>query len=510
MVGVVKDQEEEILGRAYDARLIKRLLTYLTPYRAALGGSATLLLFVSGLEILRPYLLKVAIDSYIVPGSLKGLWGIALLYLGILALESGVRYGQLFLMQWTGERVVADLRFEIFRHLQRLPLRYFDRNPAGRIFTRVTSDVENLKDLFTSGLVSAVGDLLTAGAIVAAMLYLDLKLTLIAFTILPLLIAAVALFQQKARGAYRQIRHKVSRLNAFLQESLNGMGVIHAFGREKAMATRFAGLNAEHRKATLESLLYYALFYPAVEVIGAIGLGLIIWYGGGQVVRETLTLGTLVAFLEYLQRFFIPIRDLSDKYYVMQSAMASSERIFELLDEAPERDGIGDRISSFRGRVEFKDVWFAYQPGTDVLKGLSFTVQSGERVALVGATGAGKSTVVNLLTRLYEIERGAILVDGRDIRGLDLTALRRRIGLIPQDPFLFSESLAVNLRVGDGVSQEKAKQALEFVGALPIIERLPRGLDSRLTERGASLSMGERQLIGLARALAYAPDILIL
>ncbi len=510
MVGLPQAHEEEILGRAYDARLMRRLLRYLTPYRAVLAGSATLLLAISGLEVVRPYLLKVAIDSYIVPGHLHGLWGIALLYLGIVALASGVRYWQLFLMNWTGEQIVTDLRFEIFRHLHRLPLRYFDRNPAGRIFTRVTSDVENLKDLFTSGLVSAVGDLLTAGAIVAAMLYLDLKLSLIAFTILPLLIAAVVLFQEKARGAYRLIRQKVSRLNAFLQESLNGMGVIHAFGREETMATRFAGLNDEHREATLRSLLYYALFYPAVEVIGAVGLGLIIWYGGGQVVQEALTLGTLVAFLEYLQRFFIPIRDLSDKYYVMQSAMASSERIFELLDEAPEPDRTGDRISSLQGRIDFQNVWFAYRPGENILKGLSFTIQPGERVALVGATGAGKSTVVNLLTRLYEIERGTILVDGREIGGLDLTSLRRRIGLIPQDPFLFSESLAVNLRVGDGVSQEDANRALELVGALPMIERLPAGLASRLSERGASLSMGERQLIGLARALAYAPDILIL
>ncbi len=502
--------EEEVLGRVYDARLMRRLLRYLAPYRAILAGSAALLVVVSGLEVLRPYLIKVAIDNYIVPGHLDGLWGIALLYLGILALESGVRYWQLFLMNWTGERVVANLRFEIFQHLQRLPLRYFDRNATGRIFTRVTSDVENLKDLFTSGLVSAAGDFLTAGAIVAAMLYLDPKLSLIAFAVLPLLIAAVVLFQEKARGAYRLIRQKVSRLNTFLQESLNGMGVIHVFGREETMARRFAGLNAEHREANLRSLLYYAIFYPAVEVIGAIGLGLIIWYGGGQVVQETLTLGTLVAFLEYLQRLFVPIRDLSDKYYVMQSAMASSERIFELLDEAPEPDGTGDRISALRGGIDFHDVWFAYRPGEDILKGLSFTIQPGERVALVGATGAGKSTIVNLLTRLYEIDRGTIQVDGRDIRGLDLTALRRRIGLIPQDPFLFSESLGLNLRMGDGVTPEDAKRALEFVGALPIIERLPAGLDSRLTERGASLSMGERQLIGLARAFAYAPDILVL
>ncbi|MFQ5532740.1 MAG: ABC transporter ATP-binding protein, partial [Candidatus Methylomirabilales bacterium] len=510
MGAMVQKEEEEILGRAYDARLMKRLLTYLTPYRAALAGSGTLLLLASALEVVRPYLIKVAIDSYIIPARLQGLWGLALFYLGVLALEGGVRYGQLFLMHWTGQRIMADLRLEIFRHLKHLPLRYFDRNPAGRIFTRLTSDVENLKELFTSGLVSALGDLLTACAIVAAMLYLDLKLTLIAFAILPLLIAAVMLFQEKARGAYRLIRQKLSILNAFLQESLNGMGVIQAFGREDAMATRFARVNAEHRDATLRSLLYYAVFYPAVEVIGAVGLGLIIWYGGGQVVREALTLGTLVAFLEYLHRFFTPIKDLSEKYYIMQSAMASSERIFELLDERPESDGNGDRISALRGAVEFKEVWFAYRPGEHVLKGLSFSIQPGERVALVGATGAGKSTVVNLLTRLYEIDRGAILVDEQDIRRLDLIALRRRIGLIPQDPFLFSESLARNLRVGDGVSQEAMKRALEFAGALPVIERLPAGLESRLTERGASLSMGERQLIGLARAVMYSPDILIL
>lgn len=510
MATVVRHDEEEIVGRAYDARLMRRLLTYLSPYRGVVAGSAALLIIGSGFEVLRPYLLKVAIDNYIVPAHLNGLWGLALLYLGVLALEGGVRYGQLIFTQWTGERVTADIRLEIFRHLKHLPLRYFDRNPAGRIFTRVTSDVENLKELFTSGLVSAIGDLLTAAAIVAAMLYLDVKLTLIAFTILPLLIVVVVLFQQKARGAYRLIRQKVSRLNAFLQESLNGMEVIQAFGREKAMARRFAGINAEHREATLLALLYYALFYPAVEVVAAVGIGLIIWYGGGQVVQDALTLGTLVAFLEYLQRFFSPIRDLSEKYYVMQSAMASSERIFDLLDEPAESDGNGYRVRALRGAIEFKDVWFAYRPGEHVLKGLSFTVEPGERVALVGATGAGKSTVVSLLTRLYEIERGAILVDGRDIRGLDLTALRRRIGLIPQDPFLFSESVATNLQVDHGVSAEQVERALDLAGASPVIARLPAGLESRLTERGASLSMGERQLIGLARALVYAPDILIL
>lgn len=510
MASVMRHDEEEVLGRAYDARLMKRLLRYLIPYRGIVAGSAGLLVVASGLEVLRPYLLKVAIDSYIVPARLEGIWGLALVYLGIVALEGGVRYGQLLLTHWTGQRVMADVRVEIFRHLKHLPLRYFDRNPAGRIFTRVTSDVENLKELFTSGLVSAVGDLLTAAAIVAAMLYLDLKLSLIAFTILPLLIAAVLLFQQKARGAYRLIRQKVSRLNAFLQESLNGMEVIQAFGREQAMASRFARINAGHREATLRALVYYAVFYPAVEVIGALGLGLIIWYGGGQVVREVMTLGVLVAFIEYLQRFFSPIRDLSEKYYVMQSAMASSERIFDLLDEPQESDENGYRMRALRGAVEFKDVWFAYRPGEHILKGLSFSVDPGERVALVGPTGAGKSTVVNLLARLYEIERGAILVDGRDIRGLDLTALRRRIGLIPQDPFLFSASLATNLQVGHGASVEEVNRALELAGAQRVIERLPNGLQSRLTERGASLSMGERQIIGLARALIYGPDILIL
>jgi ATP-binding cassette subfamily B protein len=510
MTGITAHEEETIVGRAYDARLVKRLLTYLIPYRAAVAGSGALLILTSGLEVVRPYLLKVAIDSYIVPGALQGLWGLALLYLFIVALEGAVRYGLLFLTQWTGQRIMVDLRLEIFRHLNRLSLRYFDRNPAGRIFTRVTSDVESVKELFTSGLVSAGGDLLTAGAIVAAMLYLDLKLSLITFAILPLLIAVVLLFQEKARATYRLIRQKLSRLNAFLQESLNGMGVIQAFGREAVMATRFARLNAEHREATLRSLLYYALFYPAVEVTAAVGLGLIVWYGGGQVVREGITLGVLVAFLEYLQRFFTPIKDLSEKYYIMQSAMASSERIFELLDETPEPDGNGHRVTALQGAIEFKDVWFAYRPGEHVLKGLSFAIQPGERVALVGATGAGKSTVVNLLTRLYEIERGAILADGQDIRELDLTALRRRIGLIPQDPFLFSESLGVNLRVDEGVDHETVTRSLELAGASSVVERLPAGLESRLTERGASLSMGERQLIGLARALAYAPDILIL
>jgi ATP-binding cassette subfamily B protein len=508
---MARQQDEEIPGKAYDARLVRRLLTYVGPYRGSLCLSVALLCVASALQILQPYLIKVAIDSHITPGQLTGLWGLALLFLAVLTAEGIIRYLQLYLMQWTGQRIMYDLRMEIFGHLHRLPLRYFDRNPGGRILTRVTSDVENLHELFTSGLVSAVGDVFMAGGIFAAMLILDFQLTLVAFAILPLLWFAVVLFQQKARGAYRLIRIKQSRLNAFLQEGLSGMSVIQALTQERGASRRFAAVSGEYRDAMVQSILYYAVFYPAVEVIAAAGLALIVWYGGGEVIQGALTLGVMVAFIEYLQRFFAPIKDLSEKYNIMQAAMASAERIFELLDTPPEVEGgKGRQVTRLKGGIEFRRVWFGYRPGEPVLKDLSFRVQPGERVALVGPTGAGKSTVVSLLNRLYEVERGAIVVDGFDIRDLDPESLRRRIGIILQDPFLFSESIGANLQVGDGISQERVERALRLTKATDFIARLPRGLETRLADRGSSLSGGERQLICFARALAYDPDILIL
>lgn len=504
--------EEEVLGKAYDAHLMRRLMTYILPYKAYLLLSAALLLFASGLQILQPYLLKVAIDRHIVKGALAGLGPLALLYLAILLAEHTFRALQFYLMRRFGQKIMADLRMVLFTHVQRLPFRYFDRNPVGRIMTRLTSDVENLNELFTSGLVAVFGDLLMLFSIAGAMVLLHLRLSLVAFAILPPLLFATVLFREKARASYRLVRMKLSHLNAFLQESLSGIRIIQATTSEAHRFHRFDGINQEHKEASLQAILSYALFYPAVELLATTAIALIIWYGGGEVLRGTLTLGTLVAFLEYIQRFFAPVKDLSEKYNILQAAMASSERIFELLDSPIERGWTtnGRKVGRLRGGIEFRNVWFAYEKNDYVLKDVSFTIAPGEQVALVGATGAGKSTVVSLLSRLYEPQRGRILLDGIDIRELELRSLRERIGFVLQEPFLFSGSIQENITLGRRASEERVQQAAKMAKAPAFLEKLKDHSRERVFERGSSLSMGERQLIALARALALDPDILIL
>jgi len=514
--------EEEALGKAYDGRLIRRLVRYVRPYRGLLALSALLLFCARGADIVQPYLLKLAIDGPIAQGSLGGLTHLSLLYIAALTAEFLFSYAQLYVLQLAGQRVMCDMRLEIFAHVQRLPVRYFDRNPVGRIFTRVTSDVENLHEMLTSGLVAVFGDLVMAAGILAAMLALDARLSLVTFAIFPVLSLASALYRRHAREAYRQVRAKQSKLNATLAENLQGMRIVQLFVREAESFRRFDAINREHRQANLRALHTYAIFYPAVEVIASVALALILWYGGGGVLAGGLSLGGLVAFLEYARRFFDPIKDLSEKYNIMQAAMASSERIFQLLDTPPEAAAVGNGIGNgneaaaappprLRGAVEFRNVWFAYEPGEPVLRDVTFAVAPGERVALVGATGAGKTSALNLLARFYEAERGQVLVDGRDVREYELEALRRRIGIVFQEPFLFSSSVERNVRLDrEDIGEEAARRAAGLVGADRFIQSLPGTFGEPVAERGASLSVGQRQLLAFARALAYDPDILIL
>ncbi len=515
--------EEEALGKAYDTRLMKRLLRYLGPYRWQVVGAVVMLVLASGLELVGPYLTAIAIDEAIPAGDMELVAALAGLYALALLLALGLSYVQTILTTWIGQKVMYDLRTEIFRHLQRLSLRFFDRNPVGRLMTRLTSDVEVLNEMFTSGVVTIFGDVFTLLFIVGVMLAMNWQLALVSFTVLPLVGIAALIFRKRVRQAYRDIRVRLARINAFLQERITGMSVVQLFGQEEREARRFHEVNFDHLRAHLRSITYYALFFPVIEILSAVALALIIWYGGVRVLEGTVTVGVVAAFLQYARRFYRPIQDLSEKYNVLQGAMASSERIFKLLDT---QSLVSDRPvtrappSPLRGRIEFRDVWFAYnkagfrddgRPPDWVLKGISFTVEPGERVAIVGHTGAGKTTIINLLMRFYDPQRGAILLDGVDIRELAQRELRSAIGLVLQDVYLFSGSARYNIRLGnERISDADIVAAARRVGAHRFIERLPAGYDEELGERGSSLSVGERQLLSFARALAYDPRVLIL
>jgi ATP-binding cassette subfamily B protein len=523
--------EEEVLGKAYDARLMRRLLRYLRPYKAQVLLALAAIISASVLQLAQPYLMKVAIDRYIARGDLQGMNLIALGFLVVLLLSFVLEYIQTYTMQLTGQRIMFDMRMQIYEHLQRLDVRYYDKNPVGRMMTRVTTDVDVLNDMFTSGVVTVFGDVFTLVGIMAVMLTMDWRLALVAFAVLPLIGIVTQWFRRNVREYYRRVRLWIARINAFLQEHITGMSTLQLFRREARSYAEFDKINREHRDANIDSIFYYAVFYPAIEIIGALAAALIIWYGGGRVLAGTATLGALVAFIQYSQRFFRPISDLSEKFNILQGAMASSERIFKLLDEpvkvtspAPSRPVVSHaRFGSSalsepalphgraEGGIAFDHVWFAYNDNEYVLRDVSFEVAPGERVAIVGATGAGKSTIINLLMRFYDVSKGRILVGGRDIRELDLRELRSLFSLVLQDVHLFSGTIGGNIRLGnEQITDEQVWQAARAVHADTFIQRLPGGLASKVAERGSTLSVGQKQLLSFARALAFDPRILIL
>ncbi|MGH9870822.1 MAG: ABC transporter ATP-binding protein [Candidatus Polarisedimenticolia bacterium] len=517
MTGSGSHHDEEVLGRVYDARMMRRLWAYVRPHHGLITLSLLLLVAVSAAQLAQPYLIKMAIDGPIANGDARGLGWIVAAFAGLLVLEFSLRYLQIYALEKTGQNVVHDLRVQVYGHLQTLSSNFFDRNPVGRLVTRVTTDVETLAEVFSSGVVTLLGDSLKLVGIVVLLFWMDARLAALTVTVLPLLGVVAFLFRIRIRDAFRMVRSRVARLNAYLAETLGGMTVVQLFQRERANEKEFDEINRAHRDADLSSVVYDSIFSSIIELVGTLSLAMILWYGGGRVLLGAITFGTLVAFLEYAQKFFGPIRELGGYYSVMQSAMASSERIFALMDTAPEivAPASPKRLPASRpgvtGEVVFDDVRFAYPGGPDVLRGLSFRAHPGEKVALVGSTGAGKTTVVRLLLRLYDPQEGAIYLDGVNVRDLDPRELRRRVGVVLQDHVLFSGTIADNIGLGDaGISRERIERAAEAVRAHGFIGALPRGYDDDVRERGSNFSMGQRQLLSFARALAFDPPVLVL
>jgi ATP-binding cassette subfamily B multidrug efflux pump len=532
----IERHEEEKGARAFDPHLTVRLLKYLRPYRFRAGVSVFLVIISSLFEIAGPAITAVAIDLYVKPlrGSasigvsagigewlaahgfnfdpLTGINVAAALYVATLVGGFAVLYTQMVLMNLMGQYVMYDLRKQIFGHLQRLDVQFFDRNPVGRLMTRVTTDVDALNDLFTAGFVAIFGDIFVLAGIVGVLFWMNWRLAVVLFSITPFIVLVSIWFRRGARVTYRAVRTRIAAINAFLQEHISGMATVQLFNREAKEAEKFDDLNARHRDANIDSIFYYAVFYPVIELIETIGIALIVWYGGGQVIRNTLSVGALVAFFQYAQRFYEPISDLSEKYNILQAAMAASERVFKLLDtpvKIKSHDG-GPRTEDVH-TIEFRNVWFAYNDEEWVLKNVSFRVHRGERMALVGHTGAGKTTITALLLRFYEVQRGEILINGTDIRQFDLTALRRLFAIVQQDFFLFTGDVAQNISLGDPeISDERVREAAVRVQADRFISRLPETYGSQVRERGAGFSVGEKQLLSFARALAFDPPVLIL
>jgi len=559
--------EEEVLGKAYDSRLMKRLLTYLRPYRWQVGISLIAILFKAGADVLGPYLVAVEVDRYLAPTAkpsfldfflspdpLVGIAELASIYVGLIAFSFLLDYLQTYFMQWTGQMVMFDLRSQIFRHLQRMHIGFYDKNPVGRLVTRVTSDVDALNEMFTSGVVSLFEDVFVLAGIIAIMLCMNWKLALITFAVLPLIAYATMIFRDKVRDSYRRIRVAIARINAYLQEHVSGMTVVQLFNREERAFDKFSDVNAVHMDAFKDAIMAHAVYYPVVEILSSVAIASVIWFGGNHVIRGVITmtavlgfshgapvvrwfptltsLGVLVAFIQYAQRFFRPIQDFSEKYNILQSAMASSERIFKLLDAPVEITSPAvTKTPDGPGRIEFDHVWFAYggrasssvltaPAGEDagplakldwVLRDVSFVIEPGETVAIVGHTGAGKTTIISLLMRFYDVQKGAVKIDSVDVKEMDLADLRRRFGVVLQDPFLFTGTVGGNIRLGtEWIEDEDVEKAAEDVNLADFIRTLPEGFKAEVRERGSTLSTGQKQLISFARALAHAPKILIL
>jgi len=505
--------QEEALGKAYDSRLIRRLWTFIQPYRGIFWLSVVCLPLNAACMLTQPYLLKLAIDHYITAGDASGLTRIGLIYIAAIIGECTFFYAQYYLTMLVAQRSLADLRVQVFAHVQRLPMSYFDRNPIGRLVTRLTSDIDVLNEMFAAGAMTIFMDVLTMAGIIAIMVSLDARLAAAALVMMPVMIVGINFFRLAARRTYREIRERIARLNAYLQEALSGMMIIQLFAREERSFDEFDALNDDHREANHWSNIYEAALFSMVEALASISGAAMVWYASGHILAGAIAFGTLVAFLEYIQRFFIPIREFSTKYAVMQSAMASAERVFQLLDTVPAitSPAGAHAPTAMRGAIEFDHVWFAYKGEDYVLRDVSFKVNPGEKIAIVGATGSGKTSLIKLLSRFYEVSRGAIRVDGVDVREWDLHALRRRIGVVLQDVFLFSGDIAGNISLGRPEVTAAAIEAVaRRVNAWDFIRELPGGVHERLRERGSNLSTGQRQLLAFARALAYDPAILVL
>lgn len=520
--------EEEALGKAYDSRLMKRLLQYMRPYKWRVMLALALTLAVTPLELAPPKLFQVSVDKYLVPAfrggitlsaAQRGLIVISVIFLFVLFFDFLAQYVQIRIMQRVGQQTMYDMRREIFGHIQRLSMSYFDKNPVGRLVTRVTTDVDALNDLFAAGVVTMINDFFLLAVMVGVLLYMNWKLALAALAALPLILVTTFIFRKFVREANRRIRTAIARINAFLQEYISGMSIVQVFNREQRAKAEFMKRNRDHMLAYKDAILAFALFYPAVEFLGVAAIALIFWVGGLSIFANTLTLGVLVAFMQYAQRFFRPIQDLSEKFNILQSAMAASERIFRLLDEpiTIANDANPLTLRDPRGEIEFRNVWFSYKAGAEikdedwVLRDVSFVVKPGETMAIVGHTGAGKTTLISLLLRFYDIQRGQILLDGIDIRAIELHDLRRQFGIVLQDPFLFSGTIESNVRLGTAqIDRATVKHAVDEVGLGEFIRALPGGLETAVNERGSTLSVGQRQLINFARALAHNPRFLIM
>jgi ATP-binding cassette subfamily B protein len=564
---MASQHDEEVLGKAYDSRLMKRLLRYLRPYKWQVGIALVSIVLKAIADVLGPALTMVAVDRYLAPAHgtplLLGRWlnpnpligiaQIAAIYVGLILFSFLLEYLQTYFMQWAGQMVMFDLRSEIFRHLQRMHIGFYDKNPVGRLVTRVTTDVDALNDMFTSGVVSIFEDIFVLAGILAIMLAVNWKLALITFAVLPFIFYATKLFRDRVRDSYRRIRVAIARINAHLQENVSGMVVLQLFNREKKAFDTFSEVNAQHMDAFKDAIMAHAVYYPVVEILSSIAIACVIWFGGHDVLRqwhvtrvafgaaaggiwpfhfvsEAITLGVLVAFMQYAQRFFRPIQDLSEKYNILQSAMAAAERVFKLLDTPAEiTEAAMTKTPDGPGRIEFDHVWFAYrnvpvgekaadksvratQSEPDwVLRDVSFTIEPGETVAIVGHTGAGKTTIISLLLRFYDVQRGAIRIDGVDIKEMALNDLRRRFGVVLQDPFLFTGTIEGNIRLGsEWIDDAQVRQAAEDVNLADFIHNLPNTYKEEVRERGSTLSTGQKQLISFARALAHSPKILIL
>ncbi len=509
----MKNVGDEIIGKAYDSKLMKRLLAYVKPYKKYVALAIVLNLIVAGLGPLRPYLTKIAIDSEIAKGNYRGLLIISSLMLLSLLLQSVIQYGLTYYTQLMGQKIIYDIRVKLFSHVQSLALKFFDKTPVGRLVTRVTNDVEALNSLFSSGIVMIFSDIFIIVWILIFMFSLSVKLSLVTLSALPFLIYATFLFRKKVRIAYREVRAQLARLNSFMQEHITGMNIVQLFAKEKIEEEKFSQINAAHKEAHVKSIFYYAIFFPVVEIINSLSVALIIWYGGGKVIQSQMTIGVLFAFIQFTEMFFRPIRDLSEKYNILQTAMASSERIFKLLDahERVENKSASVKPNKINGEIEFENVWFAYDGENYILKDLSFKIAPGETVAIVGATGAGKTSVINLLLRLYDVQKGSVKIDGVDVREFDKQTLRRYISVVLQDVFLFSGTIKSNINLNnDLISDKKILEAANSVGVTKFVSNFKNGLNEELKEKGASLSVGQKQLISFARALAFDPKILIL